>query len=661
MERLASDPLPVSAGRVWFNTTEKAVKYSSLDAGGAVIIRIIANTEDVQAAIAALQTALDTEVTAREAGDTAEASARAAAITALQDALAQEVADRNAAIAAEATARDAAIAVETTNRVAADGVVASNASDALATEVQARLTGDAGLNTRIDTVQNELDVTQTAAGLNADGTLTAPESTKYLGTVETLKGGLVALDTALVAEEVARAAAFAAVASQLANEAQLRTDGDANLQAQLEALVLSAVGDNAEGDAAEAAARIAGDAGLQTELDQTQASIGLNTDGTMGSLAGTNFMSDATSVFSAAFALDTQLKVVTDGIAAEVTARSTADTEFTTALNTEIATRISQDAAIGTEIDATQAGAGLEADGSYAAPTGSNYLNASVSLKDAALVLDSAVKSVAEGVAANTAAISANSTALAAETAAREAADTAEVTARDAAIAAAVATETAAREAADTAEVTARTEADTALDTAIKAVDARVSALGAGSITSLQGELDASQASLGLSADGSMLPFSGDLAEAGSFRGAIESLLTMHNDDVSALSVVEGKADATQAAVEAEVTRATGVEASLQSQIDGVVAASGEGAAALKTTLNSGRHNFVAPAAALVHTVNHNLATDHILFNIMVEGTDGVFRNDIVPVEELSNNALRIALTEARRIKVSVMSLAALA
>jgi len=42
MERLVADPVPVSAGRLWFNTTDKVIKYSGLDAGGAVVIEVIA-------------------------------------------------------------------------------------------------------------------------------------------------------------------------------------------------------------------------------------------------------------------------------------------------------------------------------------------------------------------------------------------------------------------------------------------------------------------------------------------------------------------------------------------------------------------------------------------------------------------------------------------
>ena len=53
IERLAADPMPISAGRVWFNTVSKSVKYSSLDAGGAVVVLTIGSAEDAAAAVAA--------------------------------------------------------------------------------------------------------------------------------------------------------------------------------------------------------------------------------------------------------------------------------------------------------------------------------------------------------------------------------------------------------------------------------------------------------------------------------------------------------------------------------------------------------------------------------------------------------------------------------
>ena len=48
-ERLDADPVPVTASRIWYNLTEKAIKFSTLDTGGAVVIRTIATGGDAEA------------------------------------------------------------------------------------------------------------------------------------------------------------------------------------------------------------------------------------------------------------------------------------------------------------------------------------------------------------------------------------------------------------------------------------------------------------------------------------------------------------------------------------------------------------------------------------------------------------------------------------
>lgn len=540
LEPLATDPTgPLTAGRVWHNTTDNVVRFTVGDGAGNVIVRTIANLEDVQAAITALQTALNTEVTNRTAADAAEAQARTDAIAALTTALAQETSDRIAGDAAEATARQTADAAEAQARTDAIAVAAQNAADALATETTARLAGDAAGNARVDAVQAELDVTQAAAGLNVDGTFTAPENTTYLGEVTSLKAATVALDKALT-DEVTRASNVeVAIQSALANEAQLRSDGDANLQAQLQQWVNTQLQGNEASDAAETAARIAGDAALQAELDQTQASIGLNTDGTMGSLVDTNFMKAATTVFGAAAALDTQLKVVTDAIAAEGVARQTADDNFHTQLQSETSDRQAADLALQAELDNVEAGAGLETDGSYVAPTGSNYLGGATSLKDA----------------------------------------------------------------------------DGKLDSAVKAVSDRVGAIETTAIPQLQDQVTA---------------------------------------EVQRATAAEA---ANANAVAAETTRATNAEAGLQAKIDAIQAASGDGTVALKQTLNGRIYTFKAAQADVAFTIQHNFNTEFYTYSVMTAGDDGVFRNDIIPVEEKSDdplNALVLSLSEPRIIKIVV-------
>lgn len=604
VEKLAADPMPITASRVWHNTTERAIKYSVLDAGGAVITRTITSAEDLQAAIGTLNTAIAAETTARTSADDAEQAARIAAVDSLTTALAAETTARIQAVADEATARAAGDAAEATARVAADAVGAAAASDQLSTEQTSRLAGDAALGVRIDDVQAELNGTQAGAGLNVDGTFTAPENTTYLGDATTLKAADVLLDTAITAEAATRAAQVVGLGSALANEAQLRSDGDANLQAQLQAWVQSGLDANAGTDAAETAARIAADSALQSELDVTQAAIGLNTDGTMGEITTTNFMNGASTVFGAAFALDVQLQVVTDAVAAESVARATADTNFNTSLQGEIVARAASDDLQQQEMNRIEAGAGLETDGTYVAPTGSNYLSTAISLKDADYVLDAAVRAVADQVT------TINDVALVDI----QGQITAEVTRATTA---------------EGAEAATRAAAVSTLTTAVTTEAARAAAAE----SDLAGDIAAEAAARGTAVAGAIAAVSAEVTRATAAEGVLNT------------------------AIGAEVTRATGVETGLQSQITAIVAASGEGAAALKSALNGDRFNYKSPVAALSHTITHNLNTEFYTLQVMVEDGTGVYRNDIVPVEEVDPlNSLKITLTEARKVKVSVVS-----
>ena len=473
--------------------TRAAAAEASLSAA------LAAETTRAEGAEADLQAAIDAEAAARlAAGNTfasdlaAEVTARSTADATLTANLAAETtrattaeAGLQSAIDAEAASRQAADSSETASRIAADTAAAAAASDQLATETTARLAGDAALNTRADNIQAELDATQVGAGLGVDGVYTAPANTNYLGSATSLSNADVKLDTAIKAEADRAAGVEANLASAIANEAQLRTDGDANLQAQLTAYINGKVDQNATQDAAEAAARIAADAALQAELDQTQASIGLDTNGAIIPVEGTNYLDGITSVFGGAFVLDTQIKTVADGLATETTARQAADTAFQNALNTEAQTRETADLALQQELNTTQAGAGLETNGAYAAPTGSNYLGSAVSLKDADYILDAAIK-VQEDAIATLA--STSGSALASETAARIAGDNAvqaavtseanRALAAEASLSADISAESAARSAADAtltsglaAEVADRTAGDAALQAEVDTIN----------------------------------------------------------------------------------------------------------------------------------------------------------------------------------------------
>jgi uncharacterized protein YicC (UPF0701 family) len=518
-ECLAADPVSVSAGRIWFNTTDKALKYSSLDINGAVVVHTIGSIEDMQAVISALQNALSSEISRAQSTEST-----------LMTNLSAEV--------ARAQATDAAL-------------------DA---EVQIRATADA------------------------------------------------ALDKAITAEVSRAQAAEAALSSALAAEAQLRTNGDNALQEQIEAWVKTQIAFNGTTDenrvAAEAALRISKDDALQAELDRSQAAVGLDTDGNLIPITGTNYLDGTASVFASVQALDTQLKVVTDGLAGEALVRQTTGQDFLNQLQAEAIARSSGDVAILQGIDSIRAGAGLEADGSYTPPTGSNYLKGTVSLKGADYIFDAAIKINADAIAA----------------------------------------ESAAREAAVANEASLRTDADVALDSRVTTIEGQVNnkigdlstltTTDKSTLVAAVNEVNNKVAAETTRATAAEAALASDLAAEISRAQAAEAALT---------SDLTTEVTARQAADSAEQTARLATEA------------------ALKSAINAQQFVYVSAAADLSHTINHGLNSEHILFNIMVESVDGKFRNDTVLVEELDFNSFRIELTEARRVKVAVCAMTALA
>jgi cytoskeletal protein CcmA (bactofilin family) len=94
-------------------------------------------------------------------------------------------------------------------------------------EADARALADAAL-------QSELDATQAAAGLTAEGGLVAPTGTDYLGSITTLKGGLVALDSALSSEVSRAEAAELGLSNDISDEADARLSADNALSGALD-------------------------------------------------------------------------------------------------------------------------------------------------------------------------------------------------------------------------------------------------------------------------------------------------------------------------------------------------------------------------------------------------------------------------------------------
>lgn len=124
---------------------------------------------------------------------------------------------------------------------------------------------------------------------------------------------------------------------------------------------------------------------LGTEVDLIEVALGLDTDGTWIAFAGTNYLDASVGLTTALSALDTQAKVNADAIATEITDRDTA-----IGVETSRAT---------TAEDTIEAGAGLEADGTYLANGTTNYIGTATSLKDADEKLDTQIKTTSDAVA----------------------------------------------------------------------------------------------------------------------------------------------------------------------------------------------------------------------------------------------------------------------
>jgi len=110
---------------------------------------------------------------------------------------------------------------------------------------------------------------------------------------------------------------------------------------------------------------------MQAELDLTQASVGLNADGSLGTpFTGTSYLTATTSLVAAAIALDTAIKTNETNLAAEVS------------------NRVAALGSLQTEVNTIEASVGLNADGSYAAHTTSHYLNSATSVQNAFTLVD---------------------------------------------------------------------------------------------------------------------------------------------------------------------------------------------------------------------------------------------------------------------------------
>lgn len=286
VERLENDPVPAVAGRIWFNTTDRRFKYSTLDSEGAVIIQSFGSHEELTAS--------------------------------LQDAI-----NRIAAIEGTYIKKDGSVAFTGDvdaggNKVVGVGAPTENTDAANKQYVDSEV---AAVQAQVDALGN---------AFNYVGMLPGQTGVTGTGTEEDpfILDGM---------------------------EPGFKDPGDY--------YKISATGWYKLGD-----------------KDAVYADVN---DGL---------------VFNNAGGLDriNNQQSAVDGTANEVDVSGSVETGFTVALSEAFKARVSdveqQADDIQDELDATQAGAGLGADGSYQARTGSNYLDGATSLADEATKLDAALK-----------------------------------------------------------------------------------------------------------------------------------------------------------------------------------------------------------------------------------------------------------------------------
>jgi len=407
-------------------------------------------------------------------------------------------------------------------------------------------------------LQAEVDLTQTALGLNADGTFAAHSGTNHMDAATTAKGARELLDTAIKAEETR------ALAAEGVNAAAI-ISGDATVTTNFQAADTSIRTDFAAADSA-----------IQSELDASQVGAGLNTDGGYTANASTNYLTAASSLKDADTKLDAAIKVNADAIANEASARaaadsaeagirSAADTTLQGNITAEAGLRIAGDAALQgsitaleTEMTATQSGAGLAADGTYAANAAANYIATATSLKDADNKLDAAIKVNTDG--------------LTTETAARIAADSAETTRATG--------EESRIEGLVTAEVTRSTGVDAAQALLIQAnadnLAAELLTRAAGDVT-LQGNIDTLSATVTniiSNTDAAALDSLTEIVTAfqdadGTLTGAVAANTTAISDEEARALAAEG---VNAAAVVTEAGLRAAGDLTLQGNIDGEAA-----------------------------------------------------------------------------------------
>jgi len=136
--------------------------------------------------------------------------------------------------------------------------------------------------------------------------------------------------------------------------------------------------------ASEQAARIAGDSGLQVEVDAIEAGAGLSVTGSYVADAAANYIAGSTSLHNATQLLDSSLAVAEANTAVNAAGIATLNASVASAGTTTG----NASAAMQAELDAVEAGAGLSITGSYVVDAGTSYISGASTIHGATVLLD---------------------------------------------------------------------------------------------------------------------------------------------------------------------------------------------------------------------------------------------------------------------------------
>jgi hypothetical protein len=133
---------------------------------------------------------------------------------------------------------------------------------------------------------------------------------------------------------------------------------------------------------------------------------------------------------------------------------------------------------------------------------------------------------------------------------------------------------------------------------------------------------------------------------------------------IAAVSAEQTRAQAAEATLTSdlasEVSRAQAAELVLTNDLATEVAARTAADSAIRSDYNATMFTFQSGAAANTHIVAHGLNASFVDFTVLVERANGTYRNDVVSVEEVDTNTLKVYLSSAQNIKMSVRSMVAL-